>query len=793
MTPASTQYDQTLPTLQADGTPPESRITSAAGCRNLVLQWIHNDNQGRGKKRSKVDGLVQGNLPRRRSELIAEGRSEATNVNWRSAKSFEEQAKAAFYDLFREGETFTTIKLKGRDPETAMEWSGVVNEEFQDLQDKDESWDGVYQNSNRETVRFGAGPLLFADKLDWHLKNVPFRYLQVPEDASSLTGEWECAAVLQDYRPHQLYDYIRNSKSAEDSGWDVTATRQAIINAAPIMEGTANTTMSWEWIQQQLKQDSYSFSSRSKVIQAVHFFAREFPLKGQPEGKISHVIFVLSPGAQGFSQTAPSGAEPFLYKDLRCYDKWTQCIHPMYYAQGEGGTHYGVSGQGVEMYGSLSAQNRLINNACDKALSPKIMFRPTSASGKQKALPVRMGDYQILPDNWDMQQVSVGSMIEDQVVMNREITQMLSANLSSYRQNLESPKSGNPITAKEAGIRANDQARLGKTQLVRYYEQLDWLYEERYRRACNPKLLESDRGGKEALEFQRKCKERGVPVEELLRYRSVKATRVTGQGSPYLRQESLTATLAMVGGRLPEDGLENLTRDLIAAQHGQYLVQRYFPRNQTSRNIQDQMVMAALQVASMKDGVKAVWSPSQNPMVFAQAFLAAGSQALASLQQVPPEGAMEASVNALSFLSLIGPAIAVHLQRLAQDPLRKPAVELLNKQLQDLGAATDKLRAHVEQAMKKQAQEKAQLQQQRAEQDSKAMLDRQKAAAQAQLKQEKFQVDASLKTAKAGQDMQIQRDAHNQRLALDDSKTASEITRENARLQHEMNQESKED
>ena len=775
MTPTSTQYDQSLPTLTAEGTPPESRISSVEGCRNLTLQWVQNDNQGRSKKRGLVDGLVQGNPPKPRSKLISEGRAEAFNVNWLTAKSYEEQAKGAVYDIFREGETFTTILLEGRDSETATEWSGIVNEEFQYLQEKDQSWDGVMQNSIRETVRFGAGPLLFADELDWHLKNVPFRYLQLPEDASSMTTEWECAAVLCDYRPHQLYDYIRNPKAADYSGWDVEATKQAIMNAAPISEGTPNAVVSWEWIQQQLKQDSYSFSARSKVIQAVHFFAREFPLKGQANGKISHVIFVLSPGAQGFAKPASNGAERFLYKKLRVYDKWTQCIHPMYYAQGEGGAHYGVTGQGVQMYGSLKAQNALLNNACDKAFAPKIMFRPTSASGKQKALPTRMGDFQILPDNWEMQQVSIGSMIEDQVVMNREISQMLSANLSSYRQNLESPKTGNPITAKEAGIRAQDQARLGKTQLVRYYEQLDWLYEERYQRACNPKLAESDHGGKEALEFQRKCKERGVPVAELLRYCSVKATRVTGQGSPYLRQESLTKTLATVGGRLPEDGLENLTRDLIAAEHGQYLVQRYFPRNQTSRNLQDQMVMAALQVASMKDGIPPVISPSQNPMLFAQTFLQAGAQALASLQQVPPDGLMEAGMNALGFLDLAGPAIAAHLSRLGQDPVRQPAVKLLTEQFKQLSQATDQLRGKVQQAMQTQQEERMKLDQARAEQNSKAALDRDKAAAQAQLKREKFQVESGIKTARARQDM-----------ALADAKTAAELFIESARFRQEM-------
>lgn len=766
-------YGLALASLNEDGSVPSSRISDAESTRNMVLQWLLNDVE-RNKKRAMLDGLVQGNPPYRRSAMIAEGRGDGCNVNWRTAEAYEDTAVGAIYDLFSEAPTFTTVSLLGRDADTSTEWSHVVTEEFDILQKADPSWDAVMQCSIRETTRFAAGPLVFFDDVDWHVRHVPFAYLQVPDDASSDINRWEVAAVRDDLLPHQLYDYIRNAGAASDVGWNVEATRQAIINAAPVIGSNPNVVLSWEWVQQQLKQNSFSFSARSKIVQCCHIFAREFPQKGEVKGKITHAIFVLSP--QPGQSTTDATTRDFLYRRDRLYDRWQECIHPMYYAQGQGGKHYGVTGQGVKMFGAMEAENRLLCNAYDKAFAPKIMFRATTPSGKQRGLPTRRGDYQVLPDGWNMEQVATGSMIEDQILMAREIKGLVSANLSSYRQNLDQPKSGNPLTAAEVQVRASDQSRMGKTQLNRYYEQLDWLYEERYRRACNPSLTTGDPGGEEALEFQKRCEDRGVPKSELRRICSVKATRVTGQGSQQMRKQALQETFPVMS-RLPEDGQEHLIRDYIAATSGQYMVDRYYPRNKVSRMVQDQLVGATDQVAGMKVGVPAVFSPSQNPLIYAQTFIQAASQALESLTKTPPEALLETSSRVLAFLELAGPAVAMHLKRMEGDTTRKEAIGVLEKQLKDLAQATDQLRERVKQGFQKQAEEQQRLKQEQAAVTSDGQIALMKAQNQGQIKQQNAALTGRLKTEKAALDAQLKvQDA-----GLKDALTSASITRETAK------------
>src|SRR6188474_363959 len=154
------QYEAGLKTLDADGSVPPSRVSSAEDTRALVLLWLQND-MPRNQKRALVDGLVQGNPPYRRSAMIAEGRGDGCNVNWRTAEAYEDTATGAIYDLFSEAPTYTTVHLLGRDPDTATEWSQIVTEEFDILQKADPSWDATMQCSIRETTRFAAGPLVF--------------------------------------------------------------------------------------------------------------------------------------------------------------------------------------------------------------------------------------------------------------------------------------------------------------------------------------------------------------------------------------------------------------------------------------------------------------------------------------------------------------------------------------------------------------------------------------------------------------------------------------------------------
>lgn len=759
---ADIPQDGTIRTIDEDGNVPETRLKDASEARAVVESYVRSDAAERAWKRSRVKGLVDGNPPYKDGELRKAGLGKKLNINFGMSRAYLEAAGGAFYDIFSEAPTYATATSyynagPDKDYESVdqtQEWCGITTEEFHCLQTEEESFDYDMQVSQTETVLYGSGPLMFNDEFDFRVRSVMCGNLLLPEHAKSNSHYWETAVVLQDILSHDLYSNIRNSESATAVGWDVAYTRKAIMNAHPLTYDGGTQYRNWEWHQQNLKNGSVFYSSQSRVIRLAHVFIREFPDEDNIEGAISHKIILRD--------SMEDSEEKFLFEHLRRYENWNQCIHPMYYDHGGGGEHHSVTGMGVKMFGVMFNQNKLLCNLFDSAFAPKMMFRATTAANKQKLSIAQFSNYGIVPPELEFLQTQVQGYMQDAVGFNREITQIMASNLSQYRQQV-AVKQGNPETATGREIDESQQSKLGKTQLNRYYDQQDYLYAEKFRRAINPKLTKSHPGGAKALEFQKRLRDRGVPREALDKMK-VKATRIVGQGSEFERRRSLEFLLGLIG-MLPESGRDNLIRMVVANRAGQNSVELIYPKSVQAKRPTDQEAFAMLQVSAMENGIAAKVTPTQNPIIFAETFLQAGSQALASLQQ----GADPLKV--LPFMDLVGAASAAHIQRLSSDKSRKPAYDKLSEQLKMMGEQTDKVKALVQQQMamqqeqrKKQVQAQAKAQAINNGTDPEVMIDN-------ALAQHKMQTD-NVKTAAKLKDNAIKT---RQKLAINDLTAASKI------------------
>lgn len=730
--------DDALKTLQDNGRPPGTRIATAMQARAIYERMWQADGV-RAKKRQLVKGLVDGNPPYRQADLTAAGRDNQANINWRIAESYFNNAVGAFYDLFSEAPTYATIRLKADNPEQADQWSRIVTTHFDWLCRFEPTFDYNMQISQDQMVLYGCGPLVFQDDYDWRPMAIECGRLKVPERAKSETQYWELASVEVDYLPDQLYESILYPKEATEMGWNVERVRQAIMRAHPDYE-QGGLWRNWEWHQQQLKNGSLHYSAVSANIRCVHLFFREFCKKGEKEGKVSHVIILAE-------STDQKDGDKFLFQKIGRFDDWNQCTHPMYYDRGGGGFHHSVTGMGIKMYSAIEYQNRLLCNLADKAFSPKMVFRPTTATQAEQFSLQQFSEYGVLSEGFDLIQTPIQGVMEEALVFNREIGNTIASNLSQYRSQQKNQK-GNPKTAYEVGIDAQHEASLQKTQMNRYYTQQDALYGEMYRRST---LSGNDygQGAARCKEFIKRCTDAGVPREAMRKVEYVKASRVVGQGSEFLRKQTLNEIWLTVGPGLPETGRTHLVNDIIAAGAGQAAVDRYNPQADASKLPDDQTALAMGQVADMKIGVPAVVTATQNPAIFASIFIQAADQAAGSLEQ----GANPKEVAA--FLDLAGQAIAQHIQRMASDPSRKQLVAQLTEKWQDLATLQDKL---IEQ-ISAQAEEENQRQQQMAQQQqamlSELALKKERQDAELLMKQQKNLFGMNEKGLKARQSMAI--------------------------------------
>lgn len=732
---------------------PRTRMSDAMAAQSYCRRLIDNDDSKRGKKRALVNGLRDGNPPYRIDDLKAAGRLEACNVNFGTARSYMESAGGAIYDLFTEAPGYVTIFTDHGTGEQQERWNAIISREVDRSLKQTPVWDYEMSLSIDEMIWHGCGPLLFEDAWKPLPKAFLCGHLKVPEFTKSDTHYWESGMVEATYYPPELYAFIEDEQAATAVGWDVEYTKKVIANAMGL-RNQVGSPFSWEFYQQELKNNSLSYYDEPRVCKVCHLFWKEF------DGGITQVIVERNQATGGADSTIK-----FLFRHERRYRSWQEVIHPMYFDHGNGGYHHSVTGLGVKLYGAMEYENRLLCNLCDKAFAPKILFKPTTSEARAKFELTQYGEFGVLPRGMDNVQSPVAGLMDDGMKLHLMIGELVSSNLSSYRQQVPMRKQGNPVTKFEKQYEASMQAALSKTQFNRFYEQLDQLYAEVYRRLSNP-----NSPNEMAQEFQKRCKKAGVPQEALGRIARIQATRVVGQGSSFLRKSAIDSLLPYAGA-LPEEGRQKLIEDKIAAEAGQSSVARYYPiRQQTTATSQE--VEATQWVGVMKVGVPCPVSSDQNPAVYAGTFLGAAMSAIQSI----PQGADPGEV--LKFLEAAGPSIAAQLRRLSQDPTRQSVFEALSEQFQQLTGLVDRLKALVA----------------KAGQGRQAQQDRtQQTLSDQQLKQLKTQSDIQIKQAKTQAQMAQSQEKHRlktaqsiQDMTIADARSAAEIERDRIKLEAEL-------
>lgn len=738
------EFNDTLTNLsEPDGRVPSSRISDPAQARAMVNKVIL-DGEKRAKVNALVKGLVDGNPPYSQASLDKDGQKYRANFNTGEGLSFLTVSLTAFYDLFSETPTYATVVGESKDGR-GSEYSSIVTEEFDWLQRTDDSMDFGVQLSNHDMVLFGSGPHTWDGVDDWKSRPVRHTDFFLPNHTSSNLEDFEWCALRYTLTPSQLYRYIRNEEAAAEAGWDVPSVRSAIMSAGRGAVGFADPDQ-WVHHQQRLRNNDLAYTSQSEVVKVARVLYREFPDEDSEKGKISECWIVLDKAT-----TAHDEGDSFLFRRLRRYDSWKNVLCPFFYDKGDGTAH-SVKGLGVRMYKLLVTKMRLANALTDAAFARSaLMFKTPSARDAEAASIVNFGPYVYIPDNVELVPVNAGGVLDAPMAMERELGNTLTANLAQFRQRMDKPE-GNPRTATEVQNQVQQQSVLGKTQISRYYEQLDAWYAERFRRAVELNV-EGLPSGKDVAEFKRRLSSRGVPPA-FLKTCTVKATRTVGQGSTFLRSQVLDSMLMTVGGSLPEAGRKNLIRDDIAAKAGQHMVERYYPMvGDMTPTEQEQRAEAMQENAMFKLGAPVMITDLQDDYIHAFTHLEGAVQALNSVQQ----GADPA--DALFYIDNNASHMVLHMQRLSDDSVRKQEFEVLQKQFLELSRAADQLRAFAKESLQQSQQQQPSL------------------SAEDQIKLQKAELDGRIKQAKASQLLRQKEEKFEQDKVINDAKAAADIAR----------------
>lgn len=680
-----------LATISDNGRPPKTRLSSAKEARELVDQLIEAGRE-RSAFNAHLKGMFEGNPPYSTASLIKRGEGWRPNVNPMEGDAALSAAKVPYYDLFSGSMYYCESRTYYGTPDERAEWDQTITEEFDCLLRDCDGFDFNINSVIHDFVAFGKGLAMWPDNVNWRSKHIAQSRIKVRDRTLASLDELDVLVVLEDYDVTKLWGYIKDRSTAESAGWNVAVATQAIRESQP--DSLSNIATDYEALQARINDHDLSGEYSKPVVRCAHVYVKEF------NGKVTHLIVVRD------SLKKREGAQQrFLFQKEERYEKFNRGVCTFFIETADGSWN-GASGLGKAISAMIEIKTRLFCKMVENAiLRASILIQPKSASTLQKNTLLLGGGVTVLPFDYEIIKAQIFADMQGVMLADRSIDDKLSNNTGIYRQKAEKPE-GNPRTAKEVELAYAQQAVLGNSAVNRFYNQLDRWYFETYRRASAEQPKGDDGEAAEAArQFQRRCKERGVPIEALRKIKSVRAVRTIGNGSFVMKQQAFEKLFAISGG-FPEIGRANLGRDAVVAVTGhQSSANRYFPQQAITDLPNDHEALAVLENAAMKQGSPALVTGTQSHVIHATTHIRAMDQSLEALQQ----GADQEDV--LNFMHAVGPHIATHIQKLAVDPMRKQEVKGLQQQWQQLAGVADKLTKKVQADRKAAAENQAEAQQ----------------------------------------------------------------------------------
>ena len=745
------------------GAAPKCRVDNVDAGRAIYLATKKAD-EGSSRNRALIDSMFNGAPPFNASDLIEMGQGDRTNLDFGDAAALKDQALAGYYDLTSSVDKLARVQTSHGAPEQQAEWNEIISEEFHRTLREWKEFEFNHQRLCDYFVSHGVGVTFFEDEVDWRWRVAGLSEFRIPRATRASEHEIEVAMADREYRADELYAFIKDPEIAAELGWDVKTTRSAIQRAC--QEDQSMTLGDWEKLEVELKNNDILYGhAKSKVVKVVHMWVREF------SGKVSHLMFLQDP------LNSLAKDEKFLFKRENRFESPTNCFVTFCYGVGNG-TYHGIRGLGFKIYPHIQVLNRLRCGMVDGALlSSSLIVQPSDSSSRaiDDLTLTYYGPYALFPPGLKIVEKAVPNLQQNIIPVISDMAMQMQNNAGAYQTRAAAPD-GQSRTAYEVRSQLQKEATLSSASINLFYHPWKRLLAEVYHRLCRVDYNALEPGGREAIDFRKRCIKRGVPLEAIIKVKQVDPVRAIGYGSPQMRTAAIDETMSIFGS-LDEQGRINLLRDRIACRFGQEVVDRYLPPPNTNLRPPLDYKIAVLENATMSSGSPIPVSPGENHFIHAGTHL----QALDQLDQAIASGQANPQ-NALMAMQNFLPHTQEHVAALGQDLVRKDQVALMTQRLQQLGASSkrlqDELQAQAENEQKG-AEAEAQRQQTAMQADYRAMQEKvaqmEQLSPEAQQKLLEKRADMQMKLEKHQIDMQMKAAATQQKMILDDAVAASKV------------------
>lgn len=739
-----------LITITNDGKFPSKRIPEARDAVELIKKFRLAD-QERLKKIALAKRIRDHQKPYNQAMLDEEGRGWEANFSTGNAESDCNNAKTPYYILFSKNPRYLNLTLEDiGDPSQRYEWSNIMSDEVSNLLKQEGVFDFEMQRSEGNMVEFGIGPVIWENEFDFHIRAIACTALRVPNEASTDVNKWEMCGVDRDFLVGELQAKIQDKAP----GWNLKQVKKSIAGAHTKMLNSGNYGVDWynEWADKIRRNDLW-YSYDSQVVQCAHVLVKELDGSG-----ISHAIVDMNQ------------PDEYLYYKKGRYENFSQFIVLFPFDIGDGTVH-SIKGLIVKNSDLYQIQDRLNCSIVNAGfLSSTLIVKAQNEMADKELDMVKFGGAAArLPANVELQQNSLGGLINGPLGVDRYLEQRRLSNMGQYKRS--DSQDGVAKTAEEIRYMASTNATLADGQITCHYYQLDMMVKEIVRRIFNPKLTKYHPGGEAALKCRERIMRAGVPKEAFQHIGNVHFYRNFGNGSTVIQEQQLSKLVGIMG-LLPESARDKGIKMLVATILGQELANDLLPAKK-EQTASDEEALATMELSTIRDGITPLVTETQDHIAHISVH---ARDMFAELES-------QDLMRAYQILTIELPHAKQHFAMIANDTTRKSAVTGLARMLADIENAYRKLTKNVQDMMQaqfdeqqRQAQVNAEAQMAEMGMDPDTRLKMAKVNNDFAVQMKKADDNYKIKLLKTEQQINVNEVKTNQQMGILDAKTRQELT-----------------
>lgn len=732
---------------------------SDAGKAYAIYQTMKLGDERSAINRARMRLVLDGFPPYDPEMLRATGQEGIANINTGIMKTYMQEACMPLLDQLNTQEKYINIALKMVKNEE-KDWEdqiSVAEDEHYTLLKNDPMFNYRKVELVRQMVVYGIAVPYFSDAYDWRWRSEPIGEFLIPHMTPANEEAVEVACMVRSRQPHEIAKYLENGTA----DWDKAAIKQALRNATPrnIKQND------WERMQDMWKGNDLWITSQADEVTTVDMWVTEM------DSTVSHYIFCED-----------GRCKDFLYKKIGKFKNRCEAYQFFTFDIATNGFYHSIRGLGFEALPIVQEINRIFSAFMDAVrIQSKLGIQPKNEDALQNLNFVEHSGFFVIPSGVDIPQiptVNFGQSILPSLdylssFLNRKMSHYASdATFSDYKRR----------TKAEVMAKVQQLASLGEGNTDLLNQSWDRLVREQFRRIIRPEgpeWTDVEPGGKQVLEYKKRCKERGVEDGFWDRIDIDRCTAEKAVGAGSAAQQIMVMERLMEffdHGFFDSDGEFSFKKDATRLFTNKEKADRYVGKRDTSRPMQDEK-NAVLENKVMESGKPTPVFDNDNHTVHATVHIGTSdsqsptsslSDDLAELEQALQSGNEQAILTLVPTLTVKHGHAAEHVEKMRDAP---KAAEFRQK-LQQIGGTIMNAQKKMIHIQEQQAQ--AQQQQgggQNAAQEGDFNLERQIVDTQAKLRDKELLGEA--KRAEMVKDSTLKRqladeEAH-QKLAIDEA------------------------